>query len=167
MAPRLKVYATHIGFHEAIVAAPNQKAALAAWDIGENLFATGAASVTEETSAVEAATAEPGVVMRRLAGSKEAWRRASEAPSLPEAPRGGRKKTSTPPPDRSRLDAAKAALRELEDGFEKAEAEFDARARALVAERRKAEADYRAQRQEVERQVREAEREFRKRGGKI
>ena len=36
--PKLKVYSTPIGFHDALVAAPSQKAALEAWGAGTNLF---------------------------------------------------------------------------------------------------------------------------------
>lgn len=68
MAPRLKVYATRIGFYDVAVAAPNQRAALEAWDVRENLFAQGAAAPTDEPSAVKAAMAKPGVVVRRPIG---------------------------------------------------------------------------------------------------
>lgn len=37
---RLKVYRTPIGFHDTYVAAPSQKAALAAWGSGHDLFST-------------------------------------------------------------------------------------------------------------------------------
>src|SRR6185295_9593372 len=57
---RLKVYATHIGLHEWLVAAPSQKAALKAWDVRENLFATGAAKVVTDPKAVKLAMTAPG-----------------------------------------------------------------------------------------------------------
>ena len=69
--PRLKVYASRLdGLNDYVVAAPNQKAALAAWDVRQDLFREGAASVTEEAEAVKAATAKPGVVLRRPATGK-------------------------------------------------------------------------------------------------
>lgn len=81
---RLKTYITRIGFHDAVVAAPNQKAALAAWDIRENLFAHGAAEVTEETQAVKAAMAHPGAVLRRPAGTTGPYKAAPDAPRPPK-----------------------------------------------------------------------------------
>lgn len=117
---RLKVYATRIGFHDAVVAAPNQKAALAAWDIRENLFAQGAAAVTEDPQAVKAATAEPGVVLRRAAGTADPYRAAPAPPKAPKASpakaaarsRGAPPPPPPPPPrpDRKPLDAAEKAL---------------------------------------------------------
>ena len=38
---KLKVYCTPVGFHDAYVAAPSQKAALQAWGAKTNLFAQG------------------------------------------------------------------------------------------------------------------------------
>ena len=40
---KLKVFRTPIGFHDAYVAAPSQKAALEAWGAEGNLFAQGIA----------------------------------------------------------------------------------------------------------------------------
>ncbi len=59
--PRLKVYKTHIGFSDWVVAAPNQKAALKAWDVRENLFAAGLATLETKKSARELALKTPGV----------------------------------------------------------------------------------------------------------
>jgi hypothetical protein len=58
---RFRVYKTHIGFHDWVVAAPNQKAALKAWDVRENLFAMGAAKAVEDEEAVELAMKRPGI----------------------------------------------------------------------------------------------------------
>ena len=52
---RLKVFVTRIGLHEWAVAASSQKAALKAWDVRENLFASGAAKETHDVAAIEAA----------------------------------------------------------------------------------------------------------------
>ena len=57
---RLKVYRTHIGFEDWVVAAPNQKAALAAWGVHADLFAAGLATVTDDEEAVAAARRTPG-----------------------------------------------------------------------------------------------------------
>jgi hypothetical protein len=58
---RLKVYTTRIGIRDWAIAAPNQKEALKAWDIRDNLFATGAARETNDPTAVELAMQSPGV----------------------------------------------------------------------------------------------------------
>lgn len=76
MAPnaRLKVYTARLdGLNDYVVAAPNQGEALKAWDVHQNLFQEGLASVTDDTSAVKAATAKPGVVLRRSVTSKGSW----------------------------------------------------------------------------------------------
>jgi hypothetical protein len=70
MAKTLKVFRAHLGFYDTIVAAPSQKAALEAWGMHINAFADGAAGVTTEKDAVEAALARPGVVLKRPFGSK-------------------------------------------------------------------------------------------------
>lgn len=57
---RLRVYVTQIGLTRWAVAAPSQKAALAAWDVRENLFATGAAQATDDARAIELAMKTPG-----------------------------------------------------------------------------------------------------------
>ena len=59
--PRLKTYEAEIdGLHQWIVAAPNQRAALDAFGVHQDLFAQGLARPTSETGAVEAANASPG-----------------------------------------------------------------------------------------------------------
>jgi hypothetical protein len=71
---RLKVYASRLdGLHDYVVAAPNQGEALKAWDVRQNLFQEGLASITDEASAVKAATAKPGRVLRRRVEAKGAW----------------------------------------------------------------------------------------------
>lgn len=74
MARPLKVFRAHLGFYDTIVAAPSQKAASAAWGGSAREFAQGFASVTKDVKAVEAALAQPGVVLRRPAGSHGAFK---------------------------------------------------------------------------------------------
>jgi predicted nucleic acid-binding Zn-ribbon protein len=45
---KLKVFRTPIGFHDAYVAAPSQKAALEAWGADSNIFAQGIAEQVTE-----------------------------------------------------------------------------------------------------------------------
>src|SRR6185312_13133876 len=65
----LKVYTTRIGIHDWAVAVPSQKAALQAWDVRENLFATGAAKVVDDPVVIEQAMKTPGVPVA-LRGAK-------------------------------------------------------------------------------------------------
>lgn len=71
MAPRLKVFKTTIGFNETAVAVSSRKAALEAWGVSQDLFASGAAEeVTDEKAPERAALDHPGVVLTRPVGKK-------------------------------------------------------------------------------------------------
>lgn len=96
MARKSRVYAAEVdGVHEWVVAAPNQRAALEALGINQDLFAQGRARPAEDPAAIEAALAEPGVPLRRLAGSGEPFRAMEDdavggwAAALAAAPRPG------------------------------------------------------------------------------
>jgi hypothetical protein len=69
MPRALKVYRTHIGFFDMIVAAHSQKEALAAWGGPGSEFQKGFASVTTDEKATSAALKNPGKVLYRLFGS--------------------------------------------------------------------------------------------------
>lgn len=71
MAPRLKVFVTSDGLTDYVVAASSRPKALAAWGVHQDLFKTGAARETDDPALVEAATARPGEVLRRPAGSRK------------------------------------------------------------------------------------------------
>src|SRR5215831_2924508 len=73
MARQLKVFRTHLGFYDMIVAASSQKAAAEAWGANPSLFAQGFAEVTTDPQLVEAALRQPGVVLRRQFGSSGAF----------------------------------------------------------------------------------------------
>jgi hypothetical protein len=60
---RLKVYTTRIGIRDWVVAASSQKEALKAWDVRENLFASGAARETQDPTSIEIAMKNPGSPM--------------------------------------------------------------------------------------------------------
>lgn len=170
MARKLKVFRTPAGFHDAYVAAPSRKAALAAWGADADLFARGVAEEVTDPALMEEPLARPGEVVRRSRGSAaeqlaalppDRPKRAREAEQEEEASRrktAARSKKPTPPPtprpSRAELEAAEAAL-EQEDARrrdeEKALAERQA---ALDRERREA-----ARRHERERSRLEAARE--------
>ncbi len=129
MAGKLKVFGAAMGFFDTVVAASSQKAALEAWGVRQNLFQDGAASVVTDAEAVKAALASPGVVLRRGVGASDPFRPTSEPPaSLPTPPPTARKRPAQPapqasgsktrpPPDRSGVTAAQAALADQAQRF--------------------------------------------------
>ncbi|MCB4862792.1 hypothetical protein K7W03_24710 [Sphingobium sp. PNB] len=55
MAPRLKLFRTPIGFHDAYVAASSRKAALKTWGADADLFARGIAERIDDPKLLEEA----------------------------------------------------------------------------------------------------------------
>lgn len=55
LPPRIKVFRAHIGLYDWVVATSSQKAALEAWDVSRNLFASGEAEVTNDPKAIKLA----------------------------------------------------------------------------------------------------------------
>ena len=82
--PRLKVFRAHQGFYDSIVAVTSQKKALEAWGAKPTLFSQGFAAETKDADAVEAALAQPGVILRRPFGTRGAFK---SEPDLPKAPK--------------------------------------------------------------------------------
>ncbi len=60
---RLKVFGTHIGLKDWVVAVPNRKEALAAWDVKADLFSSGAAWEVNDPEAITLAMRNPGKPM--------------------------------------------------------------------------------------------------------
>ena len=142
--PRLKVYRTAAGFEDALVAAPSQKAALQAWGVRTDLFASGEAEVVDDSALTAEALARPGEVVRRPRGDVGAFLAAALKPTAGD---GANRATAKPkPPDRSRLDAAEGALAQ-------AETDFAARRQALEEERRALDARASALAREAERRL--------------
>ncbi len=135
MPRKLKVFRTPTGFHDAYVAAPSRKAALAAWGSDADLFARGVAEEVTDLKLTEAPLAHPGEVIRLSRGDL-----ASQLKALP--PKRERAKTERqerpahpkrtakpkPPPKRDKVDAAEKALSD-------ARRRHEAEARELEAER--------------------------------
>ena len=80
MARKLKVYQTSSGFFDLAIAAPSMKAAADAWGSRTNVFKQGLAKETSDPSIVAAATAKPGLVLRRPVGSNETFRQQANLP---------------------------------------------------------------------------------------
>jgi len=112
---KLKVFRTAIGFHDAYVAAPSQKAALEAWGSSHDLFARGEAELVEDAKLAAEPLAHPGQVIKRLRGTAEQQLAALPAgTSRKSAARGKRDgrpaRKQVPHPDRAPLDRAEEAL---------------------------------------------------------
>jgi hypothetical protein len=175
-AQRLKVFQAHLGFFDVVVAAPSQAAALAAWGVHQNLFASGEARPADDEKAVAAAMAAPGVVLRRAVGSHDPFvREGARLPQLPPAakPRAAGKagrppapKPKRPKPDRAALEAAEAALAKLEAQRKNEEAELAREAAALEARRGDARIAYAEAREAARKAVAAARQAYRKAGGR-
>lgn len=162
-ARKLKVYRTPIGFHDAYVAAPSQKAALAAWGSDHNLFARGVAEIVDDPDLTREPLDSPGTVIRRLRGTtaeqiaalppdRPRPKQDAPEPAAPKqrAPELAPVKTAPPPkpkPDRAPLEAARAALDAIEARHRHDRDALAAREAALARARRKTE---RAQAAEIE-----------------
>ena len=157
MARKLKVYRTPIGFHDAYVAAPTQKAALEAWGADRNLFARGDAEIVTDAKLTRAPLAHPGEVIRVARGSEAEHLAAAapktgqkRAPSDKPAKAASRRKPP-PRPSRARLTAAEQAIDELGDKQREASDELRRREEKLEAERRALEKKQAAERAKLER----------------
>ncbi|MBB4152261.1 hypothetical protein GGQ80_000137 [Sphingomonas jinjuensis] len=154
MARTLKVYRTPIGFHDAYVAAPSQKAALEAWGSDANLFPRGVAEEVTDPSLTKEALDHPGKVIRTLRGTAEEQMAALPADKpkrkAPAAP------AKRPQPSRRRLDAAEAALKEATSAFANEKRRLDrqaaelARSQAALAKRTDRELAELAERRDAE-----------------
>jgi colicin import membrane protein len=144
MARKLKTFVTTIGFFEQAVAAPSMKPALDAWGVTQNLFQQGFAKESDDPKIISAATAQPGVVVKRAVGSKGDFAEDAELPaSLPAkrlSARGGAKPKASKPKTKQARNAptpSKDAARAQMLAYEKALAK-QARERDRERERRAA-----------------------------
>jgi hypothetical protein len=129
---KLKVYCTPIGFHDAFIAAPSQKAALQAWGTDKNLFARGAATLVTDPALTKEPLARPGELIKRARGSIADHHKAAKADgATPTKP--ARRPTR---PDRKPLETAQAALDQARDRHAAQIAEMDEKIAALEKERR-------------------------------
>jgi hypothetical protein len=168
----LKVFQAQFGFYDTVVAAPSQAAALRAWGIRQNLFADGQATVIDDAQAVEAALAHPETPLRRAVGSRDRFLlEPTGLPTVPDAPKTARSnakprpKPAKPPADRSQLDAAERALRELDEARKREEAGFRRRQNDLDTETAAAQSAYGAKRKAATAALEGARRDYRDAGG--
>ncbi len=156
MPRKLKVFRTMAGFHDAYVAAPSRAAALRAWGATTDLFAMDAAEEATDAKLMEAALAEPGVVIRKSRAS-DAEHVAAAGPDAKTTTKVKAVRAAKPQPRPSRtnlekaeqqLERAEAERAKEEQAFEQEKTElrkreeaarraFDANRRKLVAGRQK------------------------------
>jgi hypothetical protein len=172
---RLKVFQAQFGFHDSVVAAPSQAAALRAWGVRQNLFAEGQARLADDPAAVAAAQAHAGIPLRRAIGSTGAFERQVNAlPRVPDAPQPKTAKAASspkrvatrPPADRSDLDRAEAALRALDEERAGETAGLAQRQADLDREMAQRKATYVAGRKAAAAAVAMARKAYRKAGGR-
>jgi len=176
---RLKVFQAAFGFHESVVAAPNQGAALKAWGVRQNLFAEGAATIATDAAAVRAALARPQTPLRRAVGSKAAFKPEADASDLPDVPPPSPRSppkakgvkapkvepSKPPPPDRAPMEKAQARLRAIDEDRRKSEAELQARQAALDREAQADRKDWLARRKTAAKALEIEQRAYIKAGG--
>jgi len=166
-AKKLKVFRTPIGFHDAFVAAPSQKAALEAWGSDSNLFAAGVAEVVTDPKLTKEALARPGEVVRKLRGSADEQvaalgvsKKANRPTPGPSREREGRKKRK-PRPSRAPVDKAEKALEKAEARHRAALDKLRAEEAALQKRRRDVERKQRGEREALSEKVDEAREHYR------
>ena len=146
MPRRLKIFRSHIGFYDTILAAPSMKAAIAAWGANAHIFQHGFAEETGDPDAVSAALARPGVVLRRPFGTKGPYKAQPEAIRAPKA--GRRRKEDAAKPTRKQKAAAEKRAQA------KAARQAEQNAKSELAEIEKEEARLRARRQALQKKFR-------------
>jgi chromosome segregation ATPase len=137
MARALKVFRTPIGFHDAYVAAPSQKAALEAWGADANLFARGAAEQVTDLQRIKDPLAEPGKVIKRpRASAAEYFASLAKVQQVPAKKTASRVKQQAPRPRPSRkaLDEVEEALAQEQNAAKSAMAALEERQARLKAE---------------------------------
>ena len=139
-SPKLKVYRMPVGFHDAYVAAPSQKAAAEAWGADASVFSRKEAELVEDPALTAEPLAHPGKVIKRLRGSAaEQIAALGEGNEKPTAPKGKARKAPAKPkpkPSRDKLDEAEQAVAEAEARHQAERRELAEREAALARERK-------------------------------
>jgi hypothetical protein len=171
-ARKLKVFQTQIGFYDTVVAAPSRPAALRAWGVHQDLFAAGQARVMTDDAATAAALRHPGTPLRRPVGAEGPFElEAATLPSMPDVPKPRAKPAkraatpgTKPPPDRTKLTAAEAVLRDLDQQRLREEGELQREQDALDRRTEAAQQAYVAARKRASAAVASARQAYRKAG---
>jgi hypothetical protein len=151
----LKVFRMPIGFHDAFVAAPSQKAALEAWGSESNLFAQGVAELVTDPTLTAEPLARPGEVVRRLRGSADEQVAALGSTGSSAKKEAGsriksgmtKKAKQAPRPSRAAVDKAEQALERAAARHREALDKLRAEEQALQKRRLDLEAKQRSERE--------------------
>jgi hypothetical protein len=175
---KLNVFRTPIGFHDAYVAAPSQKAALEAWGSSTDLFTQGAAEVVTDPQLTREPLARPGEVVRKARGSEgehvRALGRSHQSGSLMGTRQSKTKKQEGGPriksgvtkkrgrrPSSAAVERAEGALAQVEAKHRDALAGLKAAAEALDKRRRALERKQRGERERLGAKLDEARERYR------
>ena len=165
MARALKVFRLPIGFHDAYVAAPSQKAAAEAWGTDVAVFSRGEAALVTDPKLTEAPLASPGTVVKRLRGTAAdhigALGRSEEAPEKAKPKPAKAKPASVPRPSRAALDKAEAQLAEAQAAQAAARQEIGRREAEVAKERAALEKKQRAETERLQARIDKAESAYR------
>jgi len=161
---KLKVFVTPIGFHDAYVAAPSQKAALEAWGADSNIFAQGIAEQVTDPKLMEEPLASPGKVIKRVRGSADEHFAELDraAPKKKAAKESGKvvalkpKSKPRPKPKRDELDAAEETLEKADKKQRKKLREIDDELQALERKRRELQRKHEAERDRLSEKAEQA-----------
>jgi hypothetical protein len=156
-AAKLKVFRTPIGFHDAYVAAPSQKAALEAWGSDHNLFARGEAELVTDPALTKAPLAMPGTVIKTLRATADEQLAAAAAPARRVRTAATARAKPQPRPSRAALDEAEDALARADRRHGEARAALAQQAAALERKRHALEAAHEAELARLKRARDEAE----------
>jgi hypothetical protein len=143
---RLKVFRTAIGFHDAYVAAPSRKAALAAWGTDKDLFARSVAEEVSDPALMEEPLSAPGTVFRQLRSMpadepavtprKATKRKAASSAAVKTAMQPVPPPPPPPRPSDAELEEAQQVLDEARKQHEQEQRDLAVRERELAKERR-------------------------------
>ena len=159
---KLNVYRMAVGFHDAYVAAPSQKAAIEAWGADKDVFRRGMAEIVDDPELMKEPLSRPGEVVKRLRGTAAEQiaalgdiPRETEAPKARKSPKGRTKAAPKPPkpkprPSREKLDEAEQALTDAEARHDEQMAAIRKREAALAAERKALEKEQDREREKLE-----------------
>jgi hypothetical protein len=159
---KLKVFRMPVGFHDAYIAAPSQKAAAEAWGADADIFRRGQADIVTDPELTREPLAHAGKVIKRLRGTEAeqiaALGKSEERPK-PREPDARPKATPKPKPRPSRgaLEKAEQALAEAEARHREEDAALKEREATLARERQAMEKKQDRERERLEERRAKAE----------
>src|ERR1700742_856067 len=129
MARKLRTFKTSVGFYDLAIAAPSMKAALEAWGAGSNLFHQGFAAESDDPEVVAATMAQPGVVLKRPAGSTGRFTEHAGLPTDLADDRGREKSPRRLPKKKPDVKVSGKTARKAAADFEREQKKRDAKRR--------------------------------------